>query len=140
MVRIWCHCGLTQLYVTCGEWTSDDDPTAKDRLSCCQNQCPKLMSCNHRCSKTCHSGPCSEPSACKKRTKVHCPCKRRKEERQCHLLAAGGATVECDDECRRIKADAEEARAKEERTKREEEERQQKEELERSVISLLETF
>ncbi len=55
MVRIWCHCGLTQLYVKCGEWTTAEGD-AKVALGCCQNQCPKILSCGHRCTKTCHDG------------------------------------------------------------------------------------
>ena len=47
MIRIWCHCGLIQLYVKCGEWTNAEDEE-KQRLACCQNQCPKNKDCGHR--------------------------------------------------------------------------------------------
>ena len=50
MIRISCHCNLTQLYVKCGEWNRGDveNEDEKERLACCQNQCPKTMKCGHR--------------------------------------------------------------------------------------------
>jgi NF-X1-type zinc finger protein NFXL1 len=49
MIRVWCHCGLSQLYVKCGEWTREEDNTEeKETLACCKNQCPKTMQCGHR--------------------------------------------------------------------------------------------
>ncbi len=47
MMRVWCHCGLTQLYVKCGEWTMAVGGD-KENLACCKNQCPKIMACGHR--------------------------------------------------------------------------------------------
>lgn len=47
MIRIRCNCGITQLYVKCGEWTSADE-AAKRQMSCCNDQCPKQMECGHR--------------------------------------------------------------------------------------------
>ena len=53
-MKITCHCGLSQLYVKCGEWNAGkevNDPEVKakkDALASCQNQCPKTMSCGHR--------------------------------------------------------------------------------------------
>ena len=49
MIRISCHCNLVQLYVKCGEWNRGDvGNEEKERLACCQNQCPKTMKCGHR--------------------------------------------------------------------------------------------
>ena len=47
MMKVWCNCGITQLYVKCGEWISADEEL-KLQMACCQDQCPKLMSCGHR--------------------------------------------------------------------------------------------
>ena len=47
IVRIWCHCGLTQPYIKCGQYCGCDEEE-KEKMGCCQNQCPKLMSCGHR--------------------------------------------------------------------------------------------
>ncbi len=104
MMRVWCHCGLTQLYVKCGEWTSSEGE-ARDALACCQNQCPKILSCGHRCTKICHpdGDGCSDPAACRKRTKVFCPCRRRKEERPCGGGGCDDNTVECDQVCEKVK-------------------------------------
>lgn len=57
------------------------------------------MSCGHRCTKDCHSGPCSAPQNCKKKVVIRCPCKRQKKDFSCHLVGAGKATLECDDVC-----------------------------------------
>jgi NF-X1-type zinc finger protein NFXL1 len=56
-----------------------------------------------RCSKTCHTGECSDPSSCKKRSKIYCPCKRRKEDRPCAAQADGSRKLGCDSECQTIK-------------------------------------
>ena len=56
-----------------------------------------------RCTKICHSGECSDPSTCKKRSKVYCPCKRRKEEQPCVQSLSGGRKLACDAECKKVK-------------------------------------
>ena len=47
IIRIRCHCGMSQLYVKCGEWIAAS-PQSKVELGCCKDQCPKLLSCGHR--------------------------------------------------------------------------------------------
>ena len=47
MMKIWCNCGITQLYVKCGEWIAAGEER-KHEMACCQDQCPKIMSCGHR--------------------------------------------------------------------------------------------
>ena len=47
MMKIWCNCGITQLYVKCGEWIAAGEEK-KLEMACCQDQCPKIMSCGHR--------------------------------------------------------------------------------------------
>jgi len=130
MVRLRCHCGLTQLYVKCGEWTQAEDQ-AKESMSNCGDQCPKMMSCGHRCVMTCHSGPCSDPSTCRKKVKVFCECKRRKEERQCKGGQGKGETMQCDAECAAVRAKVRANEEEDGRRFREDEERRQREELER---------
>ena len=49
-MKVWCNCGITQLYVKCGEWITANDEL-KLKMACCQDQCPKLMSCGHRYEK-----------------------------------------------------------------------------------------
>jgi hypothetical protein len=47
MMKIWCNCGITQLYVKCGPWVAASE-AEKLVMSCCKDQCPKLISCGHR--------------------------------------------------------------------------------------------
>ena len=65
----------------------------------CADQCPKLMECGHRCSNTCHSGDCSLPSQCKKKVKITCACKRKKEEFKCQQAFGKSNLVPCDENC-----------------------------------------
>ena len=48
IIRVRCHCGLSQLYVKCGEWTLAGEER-KAELGCCKDQCPKILECGHRC-------------------------------------------------------------------------------------------
>jgi len=128
MMKIWCNCGITQLYVKCGPWVAASE-AEKLVMSCCKDQCPKLISCGHRCTFICHIGDCSDETLCKKKVKLYCPCKRRKQEIACNK--AKDFSVKCDEECNQIK---QKARAEEEEQKRQEkleEERLQKEEIEK---------
>ena len=128
MMKIWCNCGITQLYVKCGEWTSASS-AEKLGMSCCKDQCPKYLSCGHRCTFICHTGDCSDVSSCKKKVKVYCPCKRKKQEMMCNK--ARNFSVTCDEECKQLK---QKAHAEEEEQKRQEKleaERLQREEAER---------
>ncbi|XP_076265116.1 NF-X1-type zinc finger protein NFXL1 [Rhynchophorus ferrugineus] len=112
MLRIKCHCGLTQPYVSCSDWLNVDK---REELQSCGNQCPKNYPCGHRCKTNCHSGDCPNPELCKKKMKITCKCKRLKKEFQCEAIRKGLAVVECDDVCKqkqeeeRKKRDAEEA-------------------------------
>jgi len=67
---------------------------------CCQDQCPKLMPCGHRCTKLCHLGDCSTVETCRKKVKISCPCKRRKEEFKCSQAFGKDKLVACDDICK----------------------------------------
>ena len=53
-----------------------------------------------RCTLTCHTGECSQPGACKKKVKLYCPCKRKKQEMQCHKSKS--EKLKCDEECKQI--------------------------------------
>ena len=65
---------------------------------------PLRNSTNHvfifRCTLTCHTGECSLPEACKKKVKLYCPCKRKKQEMQCHKSKS--VKLKCDEECKQI--------------------------------------
>uniref|UniRef100_A0A8C2ZVF3 Nuclear transcription factor, X-box binding-like 1 n=1 Tax=Cyclopterus lumpus TaxID=8103 RepID=A0A8C2ZVF3_CYCLU len=77
MIRQRCHCKISLLYVECTKLTSADEQT-KVELSSCNNQCPKELSCGHRCKQVCHPGVCEEK--CQQKVKLRCPCKRIKKE------------------------------------------------------------
>ncbi len=123
LIRIRCHCTMSQLYVKCGDWTTAEDAT-KELLGCCKDQCPKLMSCSHRyihsflrnidsrelseakmfifrCFRTCHSGKCGSEKDCKKKVKLFCPCKRLKVDSTCSLSKT--VKVDCDSSCEEAK-------------------------------------
>lgn len=102
IVKMKCHCGLANKFVKCSEYLSANDET-RDSLLCCGDQCPKLMSCGHRCLQQCHRGQCSDTKECKKKVKLHCKCKRRKEEFKCNQAFSMNVTVDCDDNCQKIK-------------------------------------
>ncbi|KAG7160847.1 NF-X1-type zinc finger protein NFXL1-like [Homarus americanus] len=127
-LKIKCHCGLSQLYVKCHLWNSATD--GKEKMRSCKNQCNKLISCNHRCTKDCHTGPCSLPENCHKRVAVRCPCKRQRKDFFCNLMVAGKVSLECDDVCITRMKEKKKAQEEEERKKIEEEKAKQKRELE----------
>lgn len=121
IIRIWCHCAISQLYVKCGEWIDAlKNPERRLTMACCTDQCPKLMSCGHRyiiwflvffiyqntkpfrCVMNCHPGECSDRSKCKKKAKLYCPCKRRKQETLCNR-SADTKSVLCDEDCKLLK-------------------------------------
>ncbi len=126
MIRIWCMCRILQLYVSCGAWTAADSESRKS-LACCQSQCPKTLSCGHRCSKICHDAECSDVTDCKKKVKVTCECKRRKAEALCPKRR----TLPCDDVCQKAKAKIEEELKERDRRRLEEETNRELQELER---------
>lgn len=97
-------------------------------MGCCQDQCPKLLECGHRCANICHTGNCSLIKDCKKKVKIACPCKRRKAEFRCG--DSGDALVECDTVCREAEKMAQEQREKEEQKKFEEEMARNQKEIE----------
>ena len=101
IVKMKCHCGLSNKFVKCAEYlTANGD--SKDSLLCCGDQCPQVMTCGHRCHKECHRGQCSDTKDCKKKVKVYCICKRRKEEFKCNQ-ANNVTVVDCDENCQKYK-------------------------------------
>ena len=54
-----------------------------------------------RCTFICHIGDCSDETLCKKKVKLYCPCKRRKQEMACNK--AKDFSVKCDEECNQLK-------------------------------------
>jgi hypothetical protein len=89
----------------------------------------QVLSCGHRCTLACHAGPCAPISDCKKKVKVTCPCKRRKEEFRCFNVNSLAVPVACDDECAaaRLLAEEERRRAAQGRHTEEESEQSRKE-------------
>lgn len=98
-IKMKCHCGLTNLFKKCGEFLAANKQEKED-MTCCQDQCPKLMQCGHRCSKLCHLGDCSTVETCRKKVKISCPCKRRKDEFRCSQANGKENLVACDDICK----------------------------------------
>uniref|UniRef100_A0A8C6SFY5 Nuclear transcription factor, X-box binding-like 1 n=1 Tax=Neogobius melanostomus TaxID=47308 RepID=A0A8C6SFY5_9GOBI len=124
-LRQRCHCKISSLYVSCIELASADDKT-KTRLGSCNNQCPKELSCGHRCRLLCHPGPCE--SKCVHKVKLRCPCRRIKKEVQCHLSPQ--SQLQCDDACRDQQRKVSQVKEAELKAAQEEELRKQQEELE----------
>ncbi|XP_050803456.1 NF-X1-type zinc finger protein NFXL1 isoform X3 [Gopherus flavomarginatus] len=127
MLKIKCHCKLTNLYIECIKITCAD-LKEKDLLSSCKNQCPKELSCGHRCKEICHSGDC--PQNCNQKVKLRCPCKRMKKELQCSKVQEGQVSLECDTLCKEMKQKASEIKEAEAKAAIEEEKRRQQAELE----------
>ncbi|CAI5783838.1 NF-X1-type zinc finger protein NFXL1 [Podarcis lilfordi] len=127
MIRMKCHCKLTSLYIECIKITCAD-LKEKDELSSCKNQCPKELSCGHRCKEICHSSDC--PQNCNQKVKVRCPCKRLKKELLCSKVRGDLVTLECDTVCKEMKRKASEIKEAEARAALEEEKRRQQAELE----------
>eukprot|EP00092_Neocalanus_flemingeri_P035973 GFUD01039167.1.p1 GENE.GFUD01039167.1~~GFUD01039167.1.p1 ORF type:complete len:854 (+),score=216.27 GFUD01039167.1:347-2908(+) len=119
-IKIKCHCGLTNLFRKCGEFLAASEQE-KEEIFCCQDQCPKLMQCGHRCSKLCHLGDCSSVEMCKKKVKISCPCKRRKEEFRCSLAGGKENKVACDENCKEASKQAQKENLKVVKQKEEEE-------------------
>uniref|UniRef100_A0A6M2EAB8 NF-X1-type domain-containing protein n=1 Tax=Amblyomma tuberculatum TaxID=48802 RepID=A0A6M2EAB8_9ACAR len=94
-VKMKCHCGLNPVYVACHEWTVNSKGK-KDELQSCKNRCCKQLECGHRCPLNCHPGACAQPSQCRKKVTVRCPCKRRKVEGPCCELKS---SLDCSNEC-----------------------------------------
>jgi len=123
-VRISCHCSLIMLELKCSTLTEGNES-----LRSCKNQCPKVLSCGHRCKSICHPGDCPR-TVCNQKVKIFCPCKRRKKETRCNLLNSGETKIECDEKCRELKDEEEKAKEKREAAIKEEEMKKQQEELE----------
>ncbi|KAM9142393.1 NF-X1-type zinc finger protein NFXL1 isoform 1-T1 [Pangshura tecta] len=127
MLKIKCHCKLTNLYIECIKITCAD-LKEKDLLGSCKNQCPKELSCGHRCKEICHSGDC--PQNCNQKVKLRCPCKRMKKELQCSKVQGGQVSLECDTLCKEMKRKASEIKEAEAKAAIEEEKRRHQAELE----------
>ena len=82
-----CNCGLLLMYIKCGILTTASD-TERAEITCCKDQCPKLMTCGHRCLLTCHVGQCSPSTDCRKKVQLYCKCKRIKLGFKCNEVAA----------------------------------------------------
>uniref|UniRef100_H3C756 Nuclear transcription factor, X-box binding-like 1 n=1 Tax=Tetraodon nigroviridis TaxID=99883 RepID=H3C756_TETNG len=123
-LRQRCHCRITVLFLECTKLTSADEQT-KVAMGSCNNQCPKQLSCGHRCKLVCHPGVCEEK--CQQKVKVRCPCKRIKKEFPC---CQAHQCVPCDDGCREQQKKLLQEKEAELRASQEEEQRKLQEELE----------
>lgn len=127
-LRVKCHCGLAQLYVSCNDYLNKDK---WEEILSCKNQCPKNYACGHRCKANCHSGECPNSDLCKKKVKVFCKCKRIKKEINCDTIRHGEVTVNCDSTCLEQRAkELEKKKRQDEEAKRIEDEKN-KEEIEK---------
>ncbi|XP_033118413.1 NF-X1-type zinc finger protein NFXL1-like [Anneissia japonica] len=99
--KMRCHCRNMLLYVKCSEWTKAS-ASERDEKQSCKGPCPQMMSCDHLCSKQCHSGDCALPSECTGKKAIKCPCKRRKKNFPCPLVQSNEAKLECDDNCKQL--------------------------------------
>uniref|UniRef100_A0A1A7ZVU2 Nuclear transcription factor, X-box binding-like 1 n=2 Tax=Nothobranchius TaxID=28779 RepID=A0A1A7ZVU2_NOTFU len=125
MIRQRCHCRISTLYVECTKLSSADEQT-KVLLGSCNNQCPRQLSCGHRCKQACHPGVCEEK--CQQKVKVRCSCRRIKKEVLCSQSAQ--CDVQCDDICRDQQRKVSQLKEAEQRAAEEEEQRKLQEELE----------
>ncbi|GAM21295.1 hypothetical protein SAMD00019534_044700 [Acytostelium subglobosum LB1] len=54
-----CYCGKTFEKRPCGSGTRDPWNEEEDRLFSCQTKCDRFLDCGkHKCTRTCHTGPC----------------------------------------------------------------------------------
>ncbi|XP_037614854.1 NF-X1-type zinc finger protein NFXL1 [Sebastes umbrosus] len=125
MIRQRCHCKISMLYVECTKLTSADEQT-KVALGSCNNQCPKELSCGHRCKQVCHPGVCAEK--CQQKVKLRCPCRRIKKEFPCS--PSDQCVVQCDDSCRDQQRKVSQVKEAEQKAAQEEEQKKLQEELE----------
>ncbi|XP_027866316.1 NF-X1-type zinc finger protein NFXL1 isoform X2 [Xiphophorus couchianus] len=125
MLRQRCHCRISTLYLECRKLTAADEPT-RIQLGSCSNQCPKELSCGHRCKQVCHPGVCEE--TCQQKVKLRCPCKRIKKEVTCSLAAQ--SELQCDLVCKDQERKASQVKEAEQQAALEEEQKKLQEELE----------
>ncbi|XP_051914519.1 NF-X1-type zinc finger protein NFXL1, partial [Hippocampus zosterae] len=125
MIRQRCHCKMSAIYVDCLKMTMADEET-KIALVSCTNQCPKELSCGHRCKQVCHPGACG--LECHQKVKLRCPCRRIKKELACALSSS--CVVECDHNCIEQQRKVSQLKEAEQKAAEEEEQRRQQEELE----------
>jgi NF-X1-type zinc finger protein NFXL1 len=98
LLRMPCHCGALIMHPLCFEFLICDATVREQTLSC-RGACPKTISCGHPCALSCHSGPCSDASACRKKCIIKCPCQRRRVDYQCRNRPP---SVECDEDCHAV--------------------------------------
>ncbi|XP_062513703.1 NF-X1-type zinc finger protein NFXL1-like [Corticium candelabrum] len=127
-LRLPCHCKSSNLFIECSEWTSAGEEKRKEMLSCL-GQCPKQLSCGHRCPIKCHFGSCPSEQQCERKTTIRCTCRRRKKDVPCHEFQTGTAILNCDDKCQEAKKQTAKEKAESVRQKEDEERRHQQQEL-----------
>ncbi|KOC62472.1 NF-X1-type zinc finger protein NFXL1 [Habropoda laboriosa] len=102
LVKISCHCGIGTLYRRCAELTSATTVNRNELLKC-GNQCPKNLSCGHRCMNNCHPDLCMNEKECNKKVKLFCACKRIKKDFICSVVQKEEIHIECDNVCIKLK-------------------------------------
>ncbi|XP_043918359.1 NF-X1-type zinc finger protein NFXL1 [Protopterus annectens] len=127
MIRVKCHCKIATLYIECVKFSAADSDTKKF-LGSCKNQCPKELSCGHRCKETCHPGKCLD--LCSQKVKIRCPCRRIKKEVLCSKVQKGESQLQCDTVCSEIKKKVSEVKEAEVKAALELERQRQQAELE----------
>ncbi|XP_034255389.1 NF-X1-type zinc finger protein NFXL1 [Thrips palmi] len=128
-LRPRCHCGVTQVYIKCAEWTKPGcDRVA---LTSCGSPCPKSFPCGHKCTALCHPGDCPDADKCAKKTKAYCPCRRVKKEVRCDILRSAEFSLPCDETCEVLKLQKEKSEVDENKKRRAKEEEEARIEAER---------
>lgn len=128
-LRPRCHCGVTQLYLKCADWTQPNVDLVA--LTSCGNPCPKSFPCGHKCTSTCHVGDCPDSEKCSKKTKVYCSCRRIKKEVRCDVGRSLEFSLVCDETCQSQKSHKEKVQAEEAKRRRAKEEEEARLEAER---------
>jgi NF-X1-type zinc finger protein NFXL1 len=81
VAKVMCHCETEEMFITCSKQVKLSDAERS-----CKNQCPKKLSCGHRCLSLCHPGDCPELERCRRKVKLTCKCKHFKKELECFLI------------------------------------------------------
>ena len=95
-VKIPCYCGMLDLEYTCNEWTTSIRSGTLLNSSC-KGRCNRIITCGHRCAKTCHPGMCSSSEECRTKITLHCICGTITKKATCK----DANSVDCDFVCQK---------------------------------------
>lgn len=84
--------------MTCHSGACDDLTSEAYKEGSCGQECGLTMDCDHRCPDPCHPERECDPSGCKKKVYITCPCGRRQVKTKCYRKRKVKILV-CNDEC-----------------------------------------